>query len=243
MNFTLIRLPRITSTQDWVRGWAELGAREGLVVQALEQTAGRGRLKRTWQSPPGRGLYISVLLRPDVPATQAAQLTMIVSLAAIDACIAVAGVTPCPKWPNDLLLEGRKLAGVLTELESENGRLGFAIIGLGLNVNVDFSSSALAATAISLKEAAGHELSFDALRDAYLAALAERYRRFLAGESQHAAWAANLEPLGRRVRVKMPGPTELIGQTVGVHADGALLIRDDGGTLHTIWAGDVIPEP
>ncbi|MDW8268256.1 MAG: biotin--[acetyl-CoA-carboxylase] ligase, partial [Anaerolineae bacterium] len=129
----LIRFASVPSTQDWARHWAQLGAPELLAVQALEQTAGRGRLSRSWWSPPGVGLYLSLLVRPSIPLSQAPQLTMLTAVAAMDACGEVAGITPRPKWPNDLLWQGRKLAGILTEIEQERGRLRYAVIGLGLN--------------------------------------------------------------------------------------------------------------
>ena len=239
MSFTLIQFQRTTSTQIWARDWARLGAKEGLVVQALEQTAGRGRLQRKWHSPSNEGLYLSALLRPDIPLMQANRLTMLVSLAAIEACQTVSGVTPTPKWPNDLLLQGRKLAGVLTELENQGDRLGYAIIGLGLNVNADFTGTPLAEIAISLQQATQHSVTLSVLRDAYLQALEARYRRFLSGESPLPAWKMHLEPLGRRVRVVQPGQAVVEGVAVDVNPDGALLVQDSTGAIHSIWAGDV----
>ena len=239
MPFTLIQFRRTASTQAWVRDWARLGAREGLAVQALAQTAGRGRLQRSWHSPYNEGLYLSVLLRPAIPLAQASHLTMLVSLAAIEACETVAGVSPAPKWPNDLLWQGRKLAGVLTELENQAEWLGYAVIGLGLNVNTDFSRTPLAETAISLQQACGHSVKLPVLRDAYLDALARLYQRFLAGEPPVSAWKARLEPLNRRVRVVLPGQTLIEGVAVDVNAAGALLVQDSVGVIHTIWAGDV----
>jgi BirA family biotin operon repressor/biotin-[acetyl-CoA-carboxylase] ligase len=237
----VIRLRRVTSTQVWVRTWAQMGAREGLVLIAREQTAGRGRLDRSWQSPPG-GLYLSLLLRPPIPLARANQLTMLVSLAAIDACRQVAGLQANPKWPNDLLLGRKKLAGVLTELENDGHRLRYAIIGLGLNVNNDFSGSELADTATSLRMAAGQDIDVDSVADAFLAALGRRYTDFLAGISPHHAWARNLEPLGRRVRVERTGRPPLRGIAESVSPEGALLVRDDAEALHTVWAGDVVIE-
>lgn len=235
----LIRFQRTTSTQDWARAWAELGAPTGLAVQALEQTAGRGRLQRTWTAPPNTSLLISVVLRPAIPLLHASRLTMLVSLAAIDACASVAGVQPQPKWPNDLLLNGRKLAGVLTELAQAEGVLVYAVIGLGLNVNTRFANTDLSATAVSLTEATDRTFAIDAVRDAYFSALMGRYERLLAGESPHAAWRQHLHPLGRRVRVAQPGLLDLRGQAVDVEPDGALVVQDDAGIRHAIWAGDV----
>jgi BirA family biotin operon repressor/biotin-[acetyl-CoA-carboxylase] ligase len=240
MPFTLIQFRRTASTQAWVRDWARLGAQEGLVVQALEQTAGRGRLQRNWHSPYNGGLYLSVLLRPAIPLTQASHLTMLVSLATIEACQTVTGVSPTPKWPNDLLLQGRKLAGVLTELENQQDWLSYAIIGLGLNINTDFSETPLAETAISLQQVTGHSVKLPVLRDAYLNALVRLYQRFLAGESPVPAWKERLEPLGRHVRVVQSGQTTVEGLAVDVNAAGALLVQDQAGAIHTIWAGDVI---
>ena len=240
MPFTLIQFRRTASTQAWVRDWARLGAREGLVVQALEQTAGRGRLQRSWHSPYNGGLYLSVLLRPAIPLARASHLTMLVSLAAIEACQTVADVSPAPKWPNDLLWQGRKLAGVLTELENQAEWLGYAVIGLGLNVNTDFRETPLAETAISLQQASGHSVKLPVFRDAYLDALARLYQRFLSGESPLPAWKEQLEPIGRHVRVVRPGQALVEGVAINVNAAGALLVEDQAGTIHTIWAGDVI---
>ncbi len=238
--YTLIHLQAVSSTQDWLRDWAHMGAREGLALLANEQRAGRGRLSRRWESPPG-GLYLSILLRPDIPLAQASRLTMLVSLAAIDACEAVANIRPAPKWPNDLLAHGKKLAGVLTELDSSGSRLNFAIIGLGLNVNNDFTHSALSDTAISLKMLTGKRYNVKALAETFLEALFHRYDKFLQGESPHREWAQRLEPIGRRVRVeRAPHPT-LEGRVTGVTPDGALLLIDDSGQVHTIWAGDIVP--
>lgn len=243
MHPLLIRFSSAPSTQDWVRRWARLGAPEGLAVQALEQTAGRGRLERRWWSPPGAGLYVSVLLRPDIPLKLASQLTMLVSLAAVDACVQTAGITPQPKWPNDLVLQDRKLAGVLADVEQTGGRLQFAVLGLGLNLAMSFSGTSLAETAISLAEAARRPIPLEQVCDAYLTALARRYRRFQDGESPHEAWRQHLYPLGRRVRVEQHGRPDLVGQAFDVHDLGGLLVRDDAGDVHTVWAGDVVVAP
>ena len=235
----LIRLGRVTSTQTWMREWAQMGADEGLALLAREQTAGRGRFTRVWESPPG-GLYLSVLLRPHLRLSQAQQVTMLVSLAAIDACQSVAGIRAKPKWPNDLFWGRKKLAGVLTELESTDRDLRYAVVGLGLNVNNDFSTGPLADTAISLRQITGRQHDIDALATAFMEALGQRYAALRAGISPHRAWARRLEPLGRQVMVQQPGQAPLSGRAQSVSPEGALLIRDETGLLHTIWAGDII---
>jgi BirA family biotin operon repressor/biotin-[acetyl-CoA-carboxylase] ligase len=217
-----------------------MGAREGLVVVAREQHAGRGRLDRRWESPPG-GLYLSLLLRPQLPLARANWLTMILSLAAIDACQAVAGVRPRPKWPNDLVATGRKLAGVLTELESDGGWVQYAVIGLGLNLNNVFEQGPLAEQAVSLRQLSGRTIPREEALGALLEALARRYRALRAGHSPHDEWAERLEPLGRRVEVVRGAGPPLIGREVGVTPEGALRVVDDAGREHVVWAGDVRP--
>ena len=224
-----------------MREWAQMQAREGLILVAREQTSGRGRLRRGWESPPG-GLYLSLLLRPAISVARANQLTMLVSLAALDACREISGVRAKPKWPNDLLLNDKKLAGVLTELGSSGSRLDYAVIGLGLNVNNDFSRSALAETATSMKMVTGVGYDIERVLEAFVAAMGKWYGSFLRGMSPHRAWAQNLEPIGRRVVVHQSARQPLRGRAEGVSEDGALLVRDDTGVLHTIWAGDVVIE-
>ena len=134
----VLYFPRTGSTNDVAHAEAATGALDGLLVIADEQTAGRGRLDRRWWAPPGSSLLMSLLLRPPLPPNQAGQLTMCLGLAAIEGIEAVTGLRPALKWPNDLLLNGRKLGGMLTELRLDGERLAYAVLGLGVNVNMDF---------------------------------------------------------------------------------------------------------
>jgi BirA family transcriptional regulator, biotin operon repressor / biotin---[acetyl-CoA-carboxylase] ligase len=240
--------PTIGSTNDVAHAEAAAGAGDGLLVIADEQTAGRGRLDRRWWAPPGSSLLMSLLLRPALPAEQTGQLTMCLGLGAVEGIEAVTGLRPALKWPNDLLLDGRKLGGMLTELRLMGEQLAYVVLGLGINVNVTFIASALASTsaappeladtAISLSMVLGREMD----RAVLLAAILERcetwYERVLAGQSPHAAWAARLDTVGRRVSVA-PAAGSLVGMAVGVTPEGALLVRDDDATEHVIWSGDV----
>ncbi len=244
--------PSIGSTNDVCHEQAAAGAAEGLLVVADEQMAGRGRLDRRWWAPRGSSLLMSLLLRPPIPPTRAAQLTMCLGLGAAEGIEQVTGLRPALKWPNDLLLDGRKLGGMLTELRLAGERIEYAVLGIGINVHVEFAAPGvppeIAETAISLAMAlanvsgtfgsAWHVLDRATLLAAILARCEAWYDRLLAGESPHGAWAARLDTLGRLVTVTLPAGV-LRGIATGVNAEGALLVRDDGGQVHTVWAGDV----
>lgn len=256
--------PRVASTNDTAHLRAAEGAAEGLLVLADEQTAGRGRLERTWWAPPGSSLLMSLLLRPPLPLRLAGQLPMCLGLGTVQGIAAAAGLRVALKWPNDVVYAGRKLGGMLTELRANGDQLDYAVLGLGLNVNLAFAPQVLAgeaectvaptepdrrpfsphtpdglaATAVSLSMIAGRTLD----RVALLAAILERseawYSQLLGGASLHEAWAAALDTLGRQVVVTQP-QGQLFGTAVGVTEEGALIVRQPDGGDRTIWAGDV----
>ncbi len=233
---------RVGSTNDVAHEHGRGGAGDGLLVVADEQTAGRGRLDRSWWAPPGTCLLLSLLLRPDLPLTRAGQMTMCLGLAAVEAIRQVCGLEVGLKWPNDVLYDGRKLGGMLAELETADGRLAYAVIGLGLNVNVDFelpdAPGGLRWPAGSLLTATGAPVDRLALLVALLGAAEPLLARIEAGESLHETWAARLDTLGRRVFVSQMDRA-LEGVATGVTPDGALLVQDDAGAIHTVWSGDV----
>jgi BirA family biotin operon repressor/biotin-[acetyl-CoA-carboxylase] ligase len=216
------------------------GAPHGTVLVADHQTAGRGRQGRTWSAPPGSGLLCSVLLRPGRDAVLAGA-TWSVGLAARAACAETAGVTPDLKWPNDLLVGPRKLAGVLAESVAASGAVAAVVVGLGLNVRWTAPPpDEVAARAISLSEAAGRAIPRDALLRAFLAALAPLLDEWRdAPDRLLARYRAGLATLGRRVRVAT-AQGELVGTARDVAGDGALLVVDEDGTVHALHAGDVV---
>jgi BirA family transcriptional regulator, biotin operon repressor / biotin---[acetyl-CoA-carboxylase] ligase len=238
--------PSIGSTNDAALERAAGGATEGLLVLAEEQTAGRGRQDRSWWAPPGSSLLMSLLLRPSIAAASAGQLTMCLGLGAVEGIERLTSLRVGLKWPNDLVLNGRKLGGMLSEARLVGGQIEYAVLGLGLNVNLDVKDGSeqsvvpadVAASATSLQMALGEPVD----RLALLAAILERcekwYMGLLAGESPYSAWLAHLDTLGRRVRVSM-APGTLEGVATGASPEGALLLQDDHGHTHTIWAGDV----
>jgi BirA family biotin operon repressor/biotin-[acetyl-CoA-carboxylase] ligase len=236
---------RVGSTNDVARRLGDEGAADGLLVVADEQTAGRGRLDRRWWAPPGSSLLMSLLLRPRLPLSRAMQLTMCLGLGAVEGIEAATGLRPALKWPNDLLLGGRKLGGILSELQADGDGVAYAVLGLGLNVNLDLRGAPpadVAAAAAGLSDALGRAVD----RAALLASILLRCEFWLdallgpapAAPSLHEAWAARLDTLGRDVAVTTAAGV-LHGLAAGVTPDGALLVRTRDGETQAIWSGDV----
>ena len=200
------------------------GAAEGTVVCAESQTKGKGRLGRSWVSPKAKGIYMSVILRPSLPPTDVAQLTL---LSAVALCEAIERCCQIPvkiKWPNDILVGNRKIAGILTELSAEMDRVRFVAIGIGVNVNTP--ASQLPPQATSVKIEAGQKYSRVALVQEILQALEQWYLR-LNGQGFGpviARWKQLSSTLGRYVRVSDPGGN-IEGQAVDLDEHGGLIIH------------------
>ncbi|MCC7352476.1 MAG: biotin--[acetyl-CoA-carboxylase] ligase [Anaerolineae bacterium] len=231
--------PSIGSTNDEARRLASAGAPEGTLVIADEQTTGRGRLQRSWWAPSGTSLLFSLLFRPPLAPAQAQQLTMCAGLAAADAIRSQTGLDVALKWPNDVVWKGGKLGGILTELETEGERLFYAVVGVGLNVNLDVATlPPLISPATSLLAALGHPTDRLGLLLAVLGHWEAHYRRLREGVSPHQAWAARLVTVGQEVQVSQ-GSRFLEGRATGVDAEGALLLRRADGRVERVWGGDV----
>jgi BirA family transcriptional regulator, biotin operon repressor / biotin---[acetyl-CoA-carboxylase] ligase len=246
--------PLIGSTNDEAKRLAGQGASDGTLLIADAQSAGRGRLKRRWVAPAGSALLLSLILRPPLEPAQAPRLTMICGLAAADALEQVAGVRAGLKWPNDLLIGDRKMAGILTEMATLGETLDFVVVGIGINVNArparladdadadaqrqDPSLATLATEATSLAEEAGRPISRLELLWRFMELLEGRYRGVLSGESPFEEWSARLSILGRRIAVDL-GREKIEGRAAGVDADGALIVELDDGTRRPVLAGDV----
>jgi BirA family biotin operon repressor/biotin-[acetyl-CoA-carboxylase] ligase len=228
------------STNDRAKELAEEGAEHGEVVVAEAQTAGRGRRGREWVSPARRNLYFSVILRPELPPSRAAELTLVASIAICDAA-RQAGVDAGIKWPNDLLASGKKLAGILTELAAEPDRVHWAVVGVGVNVNArpeDFPEE-LRGEATSLLI----ERRSPAPRALFAAACFTALEDWLDRHAEQGfgvirdAWRERSVTLGREVSVKTEG-REIVGVAEDIDVQGALLVRSRAG-LERILAGDV----
>lgn len=239
----LVYAPRLSSTQTLAARLAARSWPEGTIVLAEEQTAGRGRQGRSWFAPWGQALLLSAVLRPDLPPARASQITMLAALAAAEAIEAICGLPISLKWPNDLYLRGRKLGGILTEtqLATDGSRIEVAIVGIGINVTVDFTAQpALQEIATSLHREAERSLARADLLLELLPRLEARYREVVASGSCHAAWSQRLLWIGEPVQVV--GAQGIVrGLARGVDEQGALLVEQDDGTIEAIWAGDVVP--
>ncbi len=217
------------------------GEPEGAVILAEEQTAGRGRAGRSWHSERAAGIYVTLLLRPRLAPVQAPLLTMMAGLSAHAAVQAVTGLTVDLKWPNDLLIRGKKVGGILTEMHAEPGQVRFVIVGIGLNVNQEKFSGDLASVATSLREETGKQQSRLELLVLLLREFENDYNRFLregvAGVVERFD-AASSYARGKRVRVTN-GTESYTGVTAGLAPEGLLQVKRDDGQMVTVLAGDV----
>lgn len=232
-----------SSTNDIVEKLARDGVGEGVVVFAESQSKGRGRLGRKWISPKGRGLWFSVLLRPQLPPVSVTQLTIAAATAVARAIRKQTGLLPEIKWPNDILIDGRKVAGILTELAAELDRVRYVIIGIGVDVNVPEFPAELADAATSLTAVAGRHFVRAEIAAAILEELEADYARIARGAFASLAeeWEQQCVTVGRRVKIHI-GDRTLTGRAESLDSDGALLLRTDHGRLERIIGGDVVME-
>lgn len=225
------RFAEIDSTNRYLLDEARVGAGAGLVVVADHQTAGRGRFDRRWVAPPGSSLLVSVLLRPVAASVDAQSAVMAAALALAGAVEEVAGLAPALKWPNDLVVGERKLAGLLAERQGDA-----LVVGLGCNVSWESFPGDLALSATACNLEVGRPVDRDALLDEFLARLDDELNRL---DDVATRYRARLATLGRRVRVSTPRG-DVDGHAVDLTGDGALVVRGADGTEHAISAGDVV---
>ena len=233
------------STNDVVEKLARDGVREGAVVFAESQTQGRGRLGRKWLSPRRKGLWFSVLLRPNLLPQAATQLTVAAAAALLRAIRQQTDLTPQIKWPNDILVNGRKVAGVLTELNAELDQIKYVILGIGVDVNLgpgDWPAD-LAKLATSLKIESGRTICRAELAAAILLELDRDYTRICQRQFARICeeWEKQCNTLGRNVSIRI-GNRLLQGRAESLDEDGALLLRTEHGHLERIMGGDVTLE-
>jgi BirA family biotin operon repressor/biotin-[acetyl-CoA-carboxylase] ligase len=234
-----------TSTNDVIEMLARDGVKEGAVVFAEAQTKGRGRLGRKWISPTHKGLWFSILLRPELRPQETTQLTVASATALRRAIQSETGLKPEIKWPNDILVGGKKVAGILTELSAELDRVRHVILGIGVDVNLGAGEfpAELRKTATSLKIETGKMISRAELAVAILRELDGDYARVCSGSFAVVAdeWEKNCTTIGRNVTVQI-GDRKIHGRAESLDNAGALLLRTEHGRLEPITGGDVTLE-
>ncbi|WP_425059754.1 Bifunctional ligase/repressor BirA [Sporomusa carbonis] len=235
----------IGSTNNEAKKLATNGCPEGTIVVAEAQITGRGRLARGWFSPPGKGIWLSVVLRPPFSPMDAAKCTLMAAVGVNRAINSVTGTGCGIKWPNDILWQGRKVVGILTEMSAEMDAINYVVIGMGINVNIDQQDfpSEIAATATSLAVAAGRRISRVKLLTAILAELESTYNTVKASGFAPvlADWRQQSITLGQQVDVRGV-ERHFTGLAVDIDADGALLIKTPNG-IERVLAGDVSIRP
>jgi BirA family biotin operon repressor/biotin-[acetyl-CoA-carboxylase] ligase len=233
--------PSVTSTNDLAKELGAQGAPEGTLVVAEGQTGGRGRLGRQWDSPPGWGLYVSLLLRPPLPPLEMPRITLTTAVAVARALKRTTGMAPGIKWPNDLLLAGKKVGGILTEMETETDQIRYLVVGLGLNVNNPDFPEELRDTATSVAREAGRTFPRLAILQAWLEEFEPLYGRFLSREFADilAEWKRYAVTLGQAVTVRQ-GPVEIKGRALEVGPDGSLLLQTAAGEIVRVTSGELV---
>ncbi|HET9990336.1 MAG TPA: biotin--[acetyl-CoA-carboxylase] ligase [Kofleriaceae bacterium] len=224
-----IDLESCASTNDEAARYARAGASHGTLVIAERQEAGRGREGRSWASPSG-GLYLSAVMRPPLPLADVPPITLAIGIAVCDAARAF-GAAAALKWPNDVLVGTKKLAGILVETQSQGGRLDSVIVGVGVNL------------AIVPEAVAGRAIALGVDREPFIAVLLEQLERWVDHyvacglDSIIPSWQQRMAP-GLSARAMIDGAA-LCGELAGIDLDGALLLRDDTGKVHRVRSGDV----
>lgn len=236
--------PVTDSTNIRAAHLAEAGAPHGTVVCADSQTEGRGRLGRTWESPPGVNLYVSLLLRPRIDPREAPRLTLVAAVALAETVEEASGLSSGLKWPNDLYLNGKKAAGILAEMSADQDRLRHVVIGVGLNVNADREDfpKRLRRSATSLKRETGRSHPRVEVLARFLARFEEAYGTFLSKgfSALHPRWDCRCLLSGKRVLLRH-AERELRGTAVRVDAQGALLFRPERAVAtQQIHSGEIL---
>lgn len=227
--------PEIGSTMDAARGLARKGAPEGTIVIGEAQTCGRGRLSREWLSPQG-GIYFTLILRPRISPAYAPRINLMAAVAVAATVRKLFALEVDLKWPNDVLISGKKVCGILGEMDAEMDAVNFVNIGIGMNANN--STTSFGKTAISLKEVLGRGIS----RKEFLSGLIgeiERRRRLLMKADLLREWKELSATLSKEVTVMSLGE-ELTGRAVDIDSTGALILKTRDGSLRTILSGDCI---
>lgn len=240
LRYRVVYFEEATSTQDIARSLANTGVEEGTIVIAEKQSCGRGRLGRDWISPPG-GLWFTVILRPPIPPPKITLLSLLTGCAVALGIMDITGLNPRLKWPNDVLLDEKKTAGILVEAVIETDLIKYAFVGIGVNVNNEIPRE-IADIATSVSQELGRRVSRVALMRAILKRLDELYTKLVYGYVDHIikVWKSLSSTLGKRVVVYLSEKDKVEGLAIDVDSEGLLIVKTDEGKLVKIYFGDII---
>jgi len=236
----------VESTNDVLKGLAEKGASEGTAVIAESQTKGKGRLDRSWISPGGTNLYISVLLRPHVAAVTAPIFTLLTSVALREAISKTGVEDPFIKWPNDIQINSKKVAGILTEMSTNNEKVNFVIVGIGVNINMSRNQmnsefGSVSGIAASIQDSLGKEIDRAKFTSDLLLELETWYGMFKKRGRKHilSAWEGMWGGKDKAVKVSSVDGSSYEGIARGINEEGHLLVQTTEGEIKSVIAGDV----
>ena len=231
----------ITSTNLYAKQLAEEGAPEGLLVVADAQTKGRGRSGRSWSNPPGTNIAMTLMLRPSLPPEKISMVTLVAGMAVCSVCRKLYDVPAQIKWPNDVVLDGKKICGILTEMSTEISKVSYIVIGIGINVNLTVFPEELQEKATSLCLYTGQEENRAGLIAECMQCFEKYYAEFAEAESLAPfadMYNEMLVSRDRTVRVLEPG-NEFTGTALGIDEQGQLLVRKDSGEICRVYSGEV----
>lgn len=232
----------VDSTQRVAHEKANENAPNGTIIVADEQVAGRGRLNRNWYSPKSTGIWMSIILRPEIPLQKAPQLTLLAAVAVAQGIQEATGLIPDIKWPNDILIKGKKVVGILTELQAESDRIHSVIIGIGINVNQQKSDfpEEIAGIATSLAREKEEKLNRAEIIQHILLKMEKLYKEYLQNGFQivKVLWESYAVSIGQKI-IARTIHHKIEGQALGITDEGVLLLKDDDGVIHHIYSADI----
>lgn len=229
------------STNTRGKSLAEAGEVHGTLVVADMQSAGKGRRGREWVSPAGTGIWMTIILKPSLHPGNASMLTLVMALSVVRACREITGLEAMIKWPNDIVVNGRKVCGILTEMSAEIDCIHHIVIGTGINVNMEAFPEEIKDIATSLRLEASRPFSRALIVEKILQNFEENYRLFLEkGDLSSLAESYNQQMInkGREIKVLDPG-REYTGEAIGINDRGELLVRKNDGSIVNVFAGEV----
>ncbi len=241
LNYSVLYKEEVDSTNIWAKAVAQQGGPEGTVLLADAQTAGKGRKGRTWVSSPSHSIYMSLILRPDILPEKASMLTLVMGLSVTQVCRNLLDLDAKIKWPNDVVISGKKVCGILTEMCMQGSAIDYVVAGIGINVNTKEFPEEIRHMATSLSIEAGREIQREEIIKALFWQISSNYEKFLkAGNLEILVEAYNKVLINKDREIRVLDPKgEYRGIAAGINAKGELLVTKEDGSCVEVYAGEV----